>query len=290
MKEIITQQRRARHGVGLRRSASLFAVGAALAVVLASCAVPPPPPPRQAAPPAPAASAAPATNPLAGTRWVLATLGGQPPAANTTVTLNFGVDGNAGGNDGCNAFGGAYMVDGDSLKFGNLIGTLVACAESVMAQADRFREALAQTAQFSITDDVLTLSDAGGKELVTFAALSTDLAGTSWVVTNYNNGKQAVVSVLDGTELTVMFGADGRVSGSAGCNNFTGAFKQDGTTIEVGPLASTLKMCPDPAGVMEQETQFLAALQSAAVIQLDGDRLTLRTAEDAMAVTLRRAP
>ncbi|MFC1466661.1 MAG: META domain-containing protein [Candidatus Brachytrichaceae bacterium NZ_4S206] len=264
-------------------------MGAASALMLAACAVPPPPP-RQAAQPAPAAPAAPTTNPLAGTSWTLTTLGGQPTLQGATATLNFGADGRASGTDGCNAFSGGYEVSGDALTFGPLLGTLMACEASVMAQADAFRNALEQTARFTVANDALTLQDANGAALATFAPQRRDLAGTNWVVTGYNNGKQAVVGVLQDTELTVSFGADGRVSGSAGCNNFTGSFTQTGDAIEISPLASTAKMCPDPAGIMEQEAQFLQAMQSAKVIQLDGDRLTLRTADGAMAVTLRRAP
>ncbi|MCS6846640.1 MAG: META domain-containing protein [Anaerolineae bacterium] len=286
MKEIITQQRRARRSAGLRTSASLFAIGAASALVLAACAVPPPPP-RQAAPAAPAA---PTTNPLAGTSWTLATLGGQPALQGTTATLNFGADGRASGTDGCNAFSGSYEVSGDALKFGPLMGTLMACEASVMAQADAFRNALEQTARFAVANDTLTLQDANSAALASFAPQRRELAGTNWVVTGYNNGKQAVVGVLEGTELAVSFGADGRVSGSSGCNNFTGSFTQTGDAIEIGPLASTAKMCANPEGIMEQEAQFLQAMQSAKVIQLDGDRLTLRTADGATAVTLRRAP
>lgn len=95
--------------------------------------------------------------------------------------------------------------------------------------------------------------------------------------------------MLAGTELTVAFGADGRVTGSAGCNTFMGGYKQEDGTITIGPLASTRKLCAEPAGVMEQEAQFLAALESAATYQLDGDMLHLRTADDALAVTMRRA-
>lgn len=254
-------------------------------LILAACALPPAPPPRRpdAAPSAP-------TGALAGTNWMLTTLDGNPPLANTTVTLNFSADGNAGGNDGCNAFGGKYTVDGGKLTFGPLIGTLIACEEPIMNQADAFRKALEQTAQFEVAGDTLTLSSADGKALATLARQSTDVAGTVWAVTNFNNGQQAVVGVQSGTSLTVRFDADGRVSGSAGCNTFTGPFKQDGAAVQIGPLATTLKACAQPDGVMDQEVQFLAALQSATTIQLDGDRLTLRTAEDATAVMMQRAP
>jgi heat shock protein HslJ len=41
---------------------------------------------------------------------------------------------------------------------------------------------------------------------------------------------------------------------------------------------------------MQQEALFLAALQSAATFRIDGDRLELRTADVALAVSLTRSP
>ena len=47
-------------------------------------------------------------------------------------------------------------------------------------------------------------------------------------------------------------------------------------------------MCGDPAGVMEQESEYLAALQSASTFQFDGNRLTLRRGDGATAVVFSR--
>lgn len=257
---------------------------ATAALILASCALPPAPPPRQ---PSTGASGA---NPLASTSWVLATLAGQAPVANTAVTLNFAADGSAGGQDGCNTYNTSYTVSGSSLTFGPTMATAMACEEAVMSQATAFQQALSETRQFTIADGALTLSDASGQALATFSAQNTDLTGTKWIVTGYNNGNQAVVGVLEGTELTAAFGADGVVSGSGGCNNYTGPYIVDSTTIAIGPLASTMMACESPEGVMEQEARFLAAMQTAATYVLDANSLTLRTADDAMAVTLQRAP
>jgi heat shock protein HslJ len=44
--------------------------------------------------------------------------------------------------------------------------------------------------------------------------------------------------------------------------------------------------CAEPEGVMEQEAQYLAALQTAAIYKLEGNRLQLRTADSALAVDL----
>lgn len=119
---------------------------------------------------------------------------------------------------------------------------------------------------------------------------SARLAGTAWQVTGYNNGRQAVVSVLNGTELTMEFPADGRVAGSAGCNRYTGTFKQDGGTLSFGPAAATRRMCVEPEGILEQEQRFLKALETVATARQEADRLELRTADGAMAVTLHRTP
>jgi heat shock protein HslJ len=45
-------------------------------------------------------------------------------------------------------------------------------------------------------------------------------------------------------------------------------------------------MCASPAGVMEQEQQFLKALETVTTARMEGDRLELRTATGALAATL----
>jgi heat shock protein HslJ len=260
----------------------------AVLVMLAACALPPAPPPRTAN--TMTTSPIQPSNLLAGTQWVLASLNGNAPVAGTQVTLNFITESRAAGSDGCNRFNGSYTVAGNALSFGPMAGTMMACPPGIMTQATAFNKALAETKTFAIANDTLTLSDASGVALAAFDAQNTALAGTKWNVTNYNNGRQAVVGLLDGTALTVGFGEDGRVAGNAGCNNYFGPFTQGEGTIALGPLASTKKLCPEPAGVMDQEAQFLKALESAATYHLDGDKLDLRTKDDALAVVLRRAP
>ena len=131
--------------------------------------------------------------------------------------------------------------------------------------------------------DTLTLAGADGKTLASYKAQSQDLAGTNWEVVGYNNGKQAVTSVLLNTTITASFGKDGNLTGNAGCNDYNGPYKVDGNKVTIGPLASTMKFCNDPAGVMDQESQYLAALQSAATYLMEGNVLELRTADGALA-------
>ena len=118
--------------------------------------------------------------------------------------------------------------------------------------------------------------------------ISDSLSGTSWQSTAYNNGKQAVVSVIRTTHITVRFGGDSRVSGTAGCNPYFAEYLIDDGSIAIGPPGATRRFCADPEGIMDQEAGFLAALRSAATFMLEGETLALRTADGAMAVTLVR--
>lgn len=236
-------------------------------------------------------AAAPVGDPLAGTGWVLSELNGQPVVADTTVTLQFGADGQASGTDGCNRYNSSYSTEGDTIQFSpNAAMTMMACPEPIMDQATAYMGALTGAATFAVDGDTLTLADAAGVTLAVFAAQSTDLAGAAWNVIAYNNGNQAVVGLIEGTQPTALFGTDGTLSGTAGCNNFSGGYTvDDAGGIQIGPLLSTMMACGEPEGIMEQEMQYLAALQTAATYSIEGDTMQLRTAEDALAAQFVRA-
>jgi heat shock protein HslJ len=255
------------------------------ALFIAACVPIPPATPSQ---PSGASQASAGTDNLAGTSWILTTLNGQRGLADATVTLNF-ADGRASGTDGCNNYTTAYTADGTNLKIQQPIATtLMACPEPIMNQAAAYMKALEQTATYKVDGKQLTLYDVGGQPLATFAAQSSDLAGTSWDVISYNNGKQAVVSVTLGTTITANFGADGMLSGNAGCNNYSATYKTDGVKINIGPAATTRMMCAEPPNIMDQEMQYLAALATAATYRIDGSRMELRTADGALAANFER--
>jgi heat shock protein HslJ len=227
---------------------------------------------------------------LAGTAWVLTSLNGAPALEGATVTLQFGADGTASGTDGCNRYSITFTQDGVNLTFAQPgASTMMLCPEpaGVMEQAAAFAAALAATTNFSANESQLALL-AGNQIVATFAADVQALAGSDWNVTMYNNGREAVVGVIEGTELTVLFGDNGELSGSAGCNQFVGGYTVDGNTIEIGQLGSTMRFCAEPEGIMEQEQAFLAALQSAATFRIEADQLEMRTAGDAIAVMATR--
>lgn len=234
---------------------------------------------------------APAGSPpyLNGTAWVLSSLPGQTLQPGATPTATF-ENGRVQGTDGCNRYTAPFTVTGTRLEVGSRgASTMMACAPAVMKQAEAFMSALTRATTYRVVDGQLQLQAAGGVVLATFAPQSQSLAGTSWRVTGYNNGRQAVVSVLSGTTLTMAFSGDGKVSGSAGCNRFTAGYVAKGQKLTFGPAAATRMMCA-AAGVMEQEQQFLKALETVATARFESDRLELRTAAGALAMTLEREP
>jgi len=234
-----------------------------------------------------AASAA----PLTGTSWSLVSLGGLERWSGPAATLRFDAEGTLGGFDGCNSYQGTFRVDGSAIRMpGKMAATLMACAEPLASQASAFTQTLGRAASFAIDGDRLRLLDGAGQELAAFEAASLALAGTSWEVLGYNNGRQAVVSVLLGTRITARFGEDGRVTGSAGCNQYFASWETAAGTISIGMPASTRMSCPEPDGIMEQEVRYLEALHMAATFRREGEKLELRTVEGALAVTLGRDP
>jgi heat shock protein HslJ len=218
---------------------------------------------------------------LEGTAWVL--------ADNEAVSLQF-EQGRVSGSDGCNRFNGPYLSRGASLTIGPpLAATQMACPPPVMQQAARFNQALAATRFFRRDGANLRLLGTDGSVRATLVPQSKTLAG-SWQVSAYNNGRQAVVSPLLGTVLDVSFLEGGRIAGSSGCNRYSAKIQVEGSQVAIAAPMSTRRLCSEPAGVMEQERQFLASLASVATLRHEGQRLELRRADGALAVIMQRLP
>jgi heat shock protein HslJ len=226
---------------------------------------------------------------LEGRRWRLvawrAADGGRetvPPDVEATALFE---DGSVTGRGGCNGFRAPYELTADRLSVGEIASTMMACAEPAMRVESAYHAGLARVAAARVADDALELLDAGGGIVLAFVrAAVTPLVGTGWTATGINNGRGGVVSLIEGTAVTATFHADGRITGSGGCNPYTGGYRIDGRAIAIGQVASTLRACLGPEGVMDQEAAFHAALGRATRWALDGARLDLRDDDGAVQV------
>ncbi len=88
---------------------------------------------------------------------------------------------------------------------------------------------------------------------------SAQLQNQLWVLVASGDPTNPTV-ITEGITITATFAPDGTVSGSGGCNNYTGGYTLSGDQISIGPLASTMMFCE--AG-SDEETTYLAALQQA---------------------------
>jgi heat shock protein HslJ len=230
--------------------------------------------------PASTHAASPASITVEGNTWQLAALDGQSlglaGTASRPVTARF-EGGRVSGFSGCNQYSGAYTLDRDSLVIGSLAGTMMACPEPQMALEKAVKSVLTGTLRHAINGDRLTLTPAAGASMVFQLAPTPTLEGVKWGVTGFNNGRQAVVSPVPGTTLTMTF-ANGQVQGSSGCNTFRAAYTNEGNRLKIGPAISTRKACAGE-GVMQQEREFLAALESAKMWTITGGMLDVHRAD-----------
>lgn len=81
------------------------------------------------------------------------------------------------------------------------------------------------------------------------------LTGVRWKLTELMG--QAIPTTEPDTTPYLQFGDDGRVSGFAGCNQFTGAYQAEGLRLTFKPMATTQKACLSDS----VEQQFLSTIQ-----------------------------
>jgi heat shock protein HslJ len=141
---------RASRSVSVRR----FSVAACAVVALAACQ-----PPRSASS-EPAFRAS-----VSGVDWELMELDGKTAptgAGRHRATLRFEPDtARVGGFAGCNRFGGPYATSGDSLRFGSLVSTMMACTDGMELESD-YLAALQATRRYELSSTQLKLIGPAG--------------------------------------------------------------------------------------------------------------------------------
>ncbi len=216
---------------------------------------------------------------LEGVSWRLSSFDGfegspAPGMEHGAVTARF-ADGTLSGSGGCNTYHAGYTLDGTSLQIGPIASTRMACGGPVDALETAYFAALERVASYRIDGSGLVLLDADGATLLTYGEVKpAPLTGTAWNLVTYNTGS-ALSSTIAGTEITATFSQDGKISGSSGCNSYSGTYTTEGDSMRISDVAGTMMACSDPKGIMEQESAYLAALGRVAAYEIDGTDLVL---------------
>jgi heat shock protein HslJ len=224
-----------------------------------------------------------ATSKLEDTPWVLVS-GRNIDVPNGVWPSAVFREGRAAGSTGCNRFGAPYTLDGDKIELGEAFATKMSCGPQLDDLERSYFSALHKVERWHVDDDVLSLSDADGNELLRYHVA---IPVGEWHATGLLQG-DAFTSLAAGTEISATFGKDGTLAGSGGCNRYHSHYTVDRATLTIDPPAATRKSCGAPEGVMEQEQAYLSLLDSVAGFDLAGRTLELSSADGTALVQFAR--
>jgi len=200
----------------------------------------------------------------------------------TYVTINFSASDDAvNGSGGCNNYNTSYTADdqGNLTINGPIASTLMNC-EIGMEQEGFFLGSLEKVSGYTLAEDghLLLNYDSGAvyDEQLNFVR-GTAFADTQWVLTGYGDPNNLTASQA-GVMTTAVFAADGTVSGSGGCNQYSAGYNLQEGQIGIGLPTSTLMACD--VG-MEQEQAFLGILENAGSYRLGLGALDITSADGA---------
>jgi heat shock protein HslJ len=228
---------------------------------------------------------------LTGVNWQWISMS-DPASGTTTVneatsyTILFNTDGSASIQADCNQVGANYTADGSNIAITLGPTTLAACRDDSLDQ--QYLAALADAAIYFFEGGDLFLdlpADSGSMQFTAGDAAApaapeataeaaaeatptpapesdsviSPALGLTFSLVSY--GPQgAEQSVIEGTSITGVFTTEA-VTGNAGCNDYSGVITPVEDYFTIGPVAVNEQACAEPAGVMEQEQAYLAALQ-----------------------------
>ena len=123
--------------------------------------------------------------------------------------------------------------------------------------------------------------------LSTFALTACDPSNSASQLADLKDTSWTVVSIPQRVTATMSFGADGRVTGSSGCNRFFGTYETSGQKITIRNIGGTRKICPKVEMSVEREL-----LESLAVVnrwQGTAEEIELSGPVNSTTVRLKRA-
>lgn len=223
---------------------------------------------------------------VSGNDYRVTAIGGAPVKGTRPLTITFGEDGRVGGFGGCNSYGGSFKENNSKLTFGDLISTMMACAEPAIGAQE---SALHATLKGTVTvapgaDGKVLLTGENGTVLELTPDVIAPLAGTSWLVEAM--GGTAIVA---GSEPEITFDDKNRAIGFAGCNRFFGGYIQEGNVVTFYGPGLTKIACADEA-VMAQEIAFANFLSGKTKAKIDSLGNLVITGENGVSFTARPLP
>jgi len=230
---------------------------------------------------------------LSGTSWQLVKFQSSDdktltPADGAKYTIVFDNNGGISVRIDCNRGHGTWKSDlPNQLQFGPL--ALTRASFPTRRSSDLIPKDWAYVRSYLLKNGHLFLSlmaDAGTYEFEPFPAASASLENTDWRLTRL--GEAAVAAASQQREpYFVLSSKSHRVSGSGGCNRFTGSYQLNGDELTFGPIVTTLMACPEG---MDTEKAFLKALTETKTWKLTEQKLELFDAHGKLLASFEARP
>lgn len=235
--------------------------------------------------------------PFTGTQWSVVDIDGEPAVTADGMTVTFLDDGTIDGFGGCNTMFGDYTIDGDALTVTGLAATRKFCDADLMDRESLLIAILNDAQTATIDGSELTITASDGAELILDAGTGGipeptpeptvpvetpaptsepqptagpvdegGVVGPTWVLTSLMDQPMPVGII----NVSIVFGADGTVSGDGGCTPFSGTYTLDGTSLSMADITSDGE-CSDATtkGIQDGILQVLPFMDTAEVI--DGE-------------------
>jgi heat shock protein HslJ len=209
-------------------------------------------------------------------RLVAATVDGAALvlADGSPVTLRVD-NGQLGGTSACNSYGGPVTILDGVVTIGpDLVMTEMYCMdETVMTLEAAYLVALPRVDTVAVVGEELLLTGDGVELRFEVVPPEPDAAliGANWALDTITEGE---VASTPAAPATLVFAADGSVSGSTGCNSLFGSYAP---ATGFSALGTTKMACEPP--IMEQEALVLEILGPEATLTIEGSLLTIADLE-----------
>jgi heat shock protein HslJ len=151
---------------------------------------------------------------------------------------------------------------GAPVRFSDQVGIDVRIVTGIAPQQHMNRASVTMVCGFDRGTGKVEVVEAPADAVLTALPSAPSIEGIVWRAEDIGGG-----GIIDRSRATLSFGADGRISGSASCNAYSGGYALDRGALSItAPLMATKKACA-PA-LMDQERRFLAILGAARRIEL----------------------
>lgn len=198
-----------------------------------------------------------------------------PPEAD--FRMEVGEDG-IRGTTGCNEYGAAVSIEGDSFEAGGVAVTEVGCSAAFAEAEERFVEALEAADTIARDGETLTLTGPDA-ELVFQLVPPLDpkpLTGTVWVLETLLDGDEASSTAPAADPARLLLEDDGTFRGTTGCRSFSGTWTVAGDVVSVTQMV--FKGHCKAAAPDEQDSRVAATLAAGFRAERRGDRLRVTAA------------